>query len=1120
MNFTDKKYLYFYTKDYTGMYTTTGYTLPITPFTFIPVFDSGDGDFISNTNLLWDFGDGTTSRELTAVHSYNVPGTYNVTCFMYSTGGQGYESSFAQSIIVKDYISDTLAISAQPVNIIETSHYSNPFVLYRFNSWQTFDTLSAQGLTIQLYASGSGAPLLDSAVYNTDKYAHLKPYCRFLAFEYDSVTNAYELVPVNEIATQNNDVIYVKLDDTLNIVRCLSSDVDATVAGTSGSRIVYFTDDISKIPSNDDTKLPQPVITLAYFNTTSLKDIETFGKNYTPSEYPLYHQIVSNWFIPTFVQQKNITHLSITSNGIDTEGINVNTSFEIQPTKFINQKIPVVVKAKDSQNYTAKSAPVLHLNTVDPDSISWVHLDLVDSNNNIISAGVTFHEDFGPLSAQTFGGFFKGYLTSTESYENVRIHATGQLSGTDYYIIPTNFGIIAHPQSSNLHRIDITQSIDAMSVTLTDTQFSTPGLSGIYDTCIVPNQDGSGNIRYYMWVADADTDYVLKYDEFGTMVLSASLPSNSAPAGIAGDSNGDVWVTLYDAVSTVKVDQYTGDILAVAVPTTPNQDWSSSSLYTLLSGFGGGNSIQPTGVDVDSNNTLYVAYSHPLSSFICKYNSSGILLSTFNAPGAAGLWSPSEILVDTSNTLWAIYKYHITGVGQDFLRAYFVDGTTQDWNLSGADLWDMTTDVSQNIWITANKNQLVKFGTTSYSSTLVTISASPAIGEICNFTGISCTTDGTILVVDAVYNKIHSFKNVVGNNITNIDAFSLSVPSDITGNLKSNLNAFGDWTGFKYINKFFHNLGVVEGLEAYSSVFNIYPVDGKYKIAKINENFDATAQLKTNIFQEPLLDDTRLFDDFIGSAIGNITSDPDTIGKRIYEKIANFSDNIGSIDVCNISALESMYESTGNEFFKQHSYNFSSPANLGRLIDLFSIKFSKLKGYRNQFAENFDRKGTTPQYLLTNGLSATTKFGMNLGVELDINSTAMVVGSAGRSIVAYERFGNIFTKINSYIDNNAVIANSYVDSNSATVVPLSSYDNTWNWGIVLPDNYEVGTLDRYYTFYEYVPGVDNTQVGGIINWSDSLTTITESVSSLDQWNTIMENMLTHTLVEGTGLIST
>jgi hypothetical protein len=41
----------------------------------------------------------------------------------------------------------------------------------------------------------------------------------------------------------------------------------------------------------------------------------------------------------------------------------------------------------------------------------------------------------------------------------------------------------------------------------------------------------------------------------------------------------------------------------------------------------------------------------------------------------------------------------------------------------------------------------------------------------------------------------------------------------------------------------------------------------------------------------------------------------------------------------------------------------------------------------------------------------------------------------------------------------------------------------------------------------------------MINWSDPNTTITENVASIDEWNTIVEDMLTYTLAEGLEVLS-
>jgi len=94
------KYIYFHTLDYTGSYTTIGYSLSITPFTFIPVFDDGVNKEFSKQKILWDFGDGTTSSSVTAVHYFKLPGWYNVKCHVLGKDGKSYVDSFSQNILM------------------------------------------------------------------------------------------------------------------------------------------------------------------------------------------------------------------------------------------------------------------------------------------------------------------------------------------------------------------------------------------------------------------------------------------------------------------------------------------------------------------------------------------------------------------------------------------------------------------------------------------------------------------------------------------------------------------------------------------------------------------------------------------------------------------------------------------------------------------------------------------------------------------------------------------------------------------------------------------------------------------------------------------------------------
>lgn len=1109
------KYLYFSTLDHTGTATTTGYTLPITPFTFVPVLDVGNSDAVSTTKLMWDFGDGTTSRDITASHSYSIPGTYNVTCFSYGTGGQGFESSFTQSVFVRDYITDAIAISASNVNVIETGHHQSPFILLRQNSWQTYPTLSSTGATIQLFASGAGATYYSAEQYNSDRYAHLRPFSRFLAYELSNSTDTEELVTVDRINTRFNTDIYVKLDEQKNIVVCDPADDGSTLAGTSGTRVVYFVDDKVKPPLSGSL-LPAPVVTLAYFDSTQLHDNDSYNSTTPASEYPVLHQVVSNWYIPTFIDQTSIDHLSITSNGIDGEG-EVIDSFNISVDKFVGQKIPMVVKVKDSQNYTAKSASLLTLLPQNrPLTANTVKMFLLSSDGTNITDGILFKDNFGEFQGQNTGGFFKGYLSAGKSYENVQMYAVAQLSGADYYVLPTTCGIVAQSQSRLLHKIDIEQSSgDASISTYTERLYST-SLTGVYAASVYPSRTTStGVIDYFIWVADADRDLLSKYDVNGGLIFDCQLPEGSSPSHITTDKAGDIWVSLYDSVSTLKVDFNTGQVIGCAMPSLYNIDWSSPEYYNVLSGHAGGNSITPAAIDTDQYSNLWVAYNHPLSSFVCKYTSTGVLLSTIMITKG---YTPDEIVSTITRGVWVMCKHMKHSVNSlnssDVLVNIANNGVVSSVALS-ATLWNMTLDVKDDIWVTANKNNVVHYDTTQFLTTTYTLPSSNDTTPSSDLAGIACTTSNAIMVVDRSNKCVHAFNisDAVSGSIGALSSIPLAEVYDLSGNMvtQNNINAVGDWTGFKCINKFYRHFGFIDGLQGYSSFFNIYPAHGKYSIGKKNENFDAAAQYKAYIFQESFFDYVDLFDKFMGTAVGDGASDPNTLGKKIHEKIANFTDNLTDVDTCNIDALKSMHEMLNENFYNLHSYAINYyPANLSRLMDMLSVKYTKLRGNRNMFDENFDDKG---YYGSVNPQQATVKYGKNKGHELSINTTVLTAGIDGK-LVAFEKFSGEF-----HVINTNLLSATYIDITNKTYA-LSSYDASWGWGLVLPESYKSTDLSKYYTFFSYASGADDTQMSGMINWSDVNTTVSEQVSSPQAWTSIMENMLTYTLAEGLKVVPT
>lgn len=286
-------------------------------------------------------------------------------------------------------------------------------------------------------------------------------------------------------------------------------------------------------------------------------------------------------------------------------------------------------------------------------------------------------------------------------------------------------------------------------------------------------------------------------------------------------------------------------------------------------------------------------------------------------------------------------------------------------------------------------------------------------------------------------------------------------------------------------------------------------INNDFSLFKINENFDQAAKYKSYRFQETLLDKNVFFDSFLGTIVGDASAPADALGKRIHEKQANFVSNTQFIDACNIDALYALKNMLDVNIYQFERYNFAVPAELSRIIDLISIKQSKLWGAINEYNENFDKKG-----YVSNDL-----YGINLGNALNSQTTILTAGSAAGYIVAYEKFSGKYLRINTDLLSSANV--QFINAAKQTYA-LSAYNDFWGWGLVLPDAFDATIFNHYYDFYEYDATAAGNIVNSIINWSDDLNTITRSQSSYASWaakNGTMEKLLQQSLLQGLTVFS-
>ena len=341
-----------------------------------------------------------------------------------------------------------------------------------------------------------------------------------------------------------------------------------------------------------------------------------------------------------------------------------------------------------------------------------------------------------------------------------------------------------------------------------------------------------------------------------------------------------------------------------------------------------------------------------------------------------------------------------------------------------------------------------------------------------NIDNIKFYNSWTPFIIKIKDNTNHSVKNFPISGFA-IDVLSASVSLDSSLYTLSTFN-IGD--GYLYGGVRFHtqdnpteNLqifatetltndqGTVYSLSGYSSTFDVFPSDFVV-FQKINEDFDMTETIKSLRFQETLLDKKVLFDDFIRSIFGDIESTPETMGKKIHEKTASFFQNHYDIDRCEVTALISLMDMMGLDANTYESSRLKYPETIKRMINLLSIKNSKLFGSENKFSENFNPRGR----------SSKDEFGKNLGDQIDTKTYTL---TAGIPVVFYEKFSKEYSILNTYQPLSAVGSEFY---------QLSGYSDEWGWGLVLPTTFTIDDIEKFYEFYEYVPGFSGEIVGNTI----------------------------------------
>lgn len=1036
-----------------------------TPVTFTGIFTS---NHISGVNVpyqeIWQFGDGDYSYDHTPTHTFNSKGIYEVSYSIVipnSANGHNDEvKTIFTTLSVYNYIEDNIRWVDGAPSTYQSVPQNIPFII-QLSSSCVDDILPS----VKLYSRGSKSQPWQEP---QQKWSHLKPQWKFTDLSgntiHDIVISDYTPIIIDRYGNRVSPSI-------------------GTIVGLSAEIECLYVDDL---PSQNLDNSISP-ITLVATLVTSSYNVDG-NVSYANSD-------ISSETVHTI---KSLTpdHLKITVNGIT----------PLNDIIWKNAYTPYMVTvhpAAPYQDVILKSFPLEN----------FIVNSFNQSVTNIPASSVTFTDtiqlDRYDDDGFDVGGYYRGAFYSSVSANTACVLANGVVM---YSVLAEPFGAwVSNPKYNQLVYLTVKdlQTIQEF----TSSVYTIPN-SQIYGIVRVP-----GDINDTSWCTDPANDTVYRVSRnFGidrTFNLS-TYPECSAfiydndfgvtPTGIALDSNKNVWVTLFDAGSTIKLDTDTGSILCNIYPPVQSTYLSVPG----VSGFGGEYTVQANKVDIDKLDNVWVSYSHPLSSFICKYSNTGTFISKIDLP----IYSqPHDIIIDGGNNLWVTLTNESTGTNGTLMK--FSNDCTQLSAISGFRVPSyITLDFNQNPWFIHGYNYITKINTntgstTTYLMSSTTLSTDPISSVIINdrlydqeLGGISCDWFNRIWVLNSYDNRVYMVAADAPESRSEVQI------SPYSNDFRYSLQGSGDWHGLQWYNKFQSSsplsaIGsdVTISLSGISNIFSVKDFESEYDIRKINEDFDGVNKIRDITLQPNINRNDILFSNIIAPIAGSYDGDPLILGNAIYEKIANFVGNHGDVDTCNIQQLQSLHQLINIPI---DQYNFSYPSDIKRLMDILSVSLCKLKPTRDLKSKDFK------QYNVAGS-------GKNIGKLLD---TTTYIASAGQNVIFNIKYSNNYEKIELTpitvdVLQSPTLSSTYsnypLSSFPLSSFPLSGYTG---WGLDVP-------IANYYYVYEYVSGTDNTQVGGIIDWENTHTTLNENISSIDDWykdGGIVDLIFNYYIFKGLGLI--
>jgi hypothetical protein len=1052
---------------------------------------------------IWDFGDSVRSRVLNPTHIYKSTGKFTITLIAYKADKTF--NTYKQEINVSLLLNESIYFDFVPPPTFAGHINRYPFKV-------NITSANTDKHVIDLYANYSRS--YDPQDPN-NKWTFLRPQWRFLDLSGRQI---------NQIETKDT-IIKANSDGKINN--------SGLVAGVTGTAEFYFVDDIY---NSDLAFNGQPyttvIATLQTSSTNSFKDTEKL----TP-EIESFSNSTAQAITPYIFLWRTPDYLKITEDG---GRIHTNP-------RWVDSNIPTLISPSyKTLIYPEDLTDGNPLKPFNPDFSFVKYLPLGTTKTTPLSVGI-FNKNititptpltFKYLDEDNYkvSGYYKGIFSLSSICNNVSLTAkaifdvpdikyyspliwipnktTGTLNISQY--IKNNYTdklyYSSNKKNDTVHNTTVIEMPIKSSVDFTTESVGITGFNGIECIAALPQPD------YHAWAIDSEIGKLYRVSTNGKILLNIDINKilnldYSIPYFCAADSEKNVWVTIMNTSSTLKISNK-GKLLFGFSPSsekglnlnlnTPTYSWIYDNQYYPLTSTKIENFIIPTCVDTDTQNNAWITYSSPFSGFLNKVSSSGSLLQTITLPVCS---CPNEIICDNSDNVWVSLSNNIYR-NNSYLEKRNSNGVLLKKYGPFNGLNNLTIDDKQQIWFTHSYqyigNVKIDGSVASYKIPLGEDYQNipnwidrnnNTIGNVDEsaLAGIAYDGKNNIIVINSLESKIMIFDtnekivkdyfyiNPKGFSFYPSDTDSLITRDDFLGNIINqnaptkieyhpyikSIKTLGDFTGFRWINKYLNLNTSSITLTGSTRKLDFY-TKNPYEIFKVNENHDFTEQIKSVSFVPSLQNSTVLFDELLHNIYGN--SEHDDLGIVAYEKVANFLANHSDIDTCSVKSLYDLADSVDQD---TDDFKLNYPIGIKRLMDIASINKSKVWGtklYNNYYIDkyNIGKNLNTISYNVTAGVPVLLKT---------------------KSLGKYR-----------YIETGKI--------NDASVYDLNILSNFLHLE---------SPWSTYYEYFEFVNTTKDTQLEGTVDWNNVNTTLQFNNSSLNNWikdEGILETSFSYELYKG------